>query len=313
MRIVPCVVAALTWGCTAPADRPVATSRPAEPAAIEFRVRSEFGAQSDWTAAFLERAAAALVRLMSNPQVSPPRAIDVELKRDPNLAGIGGWATADSIGFVSDQWPAEANRYWILAHELSNLFAHHYGGAGGYPSDWWSNGRSPFPEYLSCVVMSEAGYPEESVWRKVINKGKPDHDLYWHLHERHGFALFARFFQLLRADAIDLGAIGKPWPAADETRSAYAIAYLSLAAGENLAGEFRRAGVGREPPDWRDRHRDLPFEAYEVTDDEVDSLMRRRGHLFGRNRHDPALQGQRQRFRLGLASNTPAVATRRHP
>lgn len=127
-----------------------------EPAAPqpEFRITSEYGEESAWVPAFLDRAAGVLTRLMDAPGVPPPRTIDVTLKKDPQNMGVGGWASPTAIGFTSSSWPDEQWRHWILVHELVNLYAAHYGGAGGYPSDWWSNGRSPFPSYACCLVLA---------------------------------------------------------------------------------------------------------------------------------------------------------------
>ena len=61
------------------------------------------------------------------------------------------------------------------------------------------------------------------------------------------FAIFASFFSLIRNDGIDLGKIGTPWPAPDARRSTWTIAYLSLAAGKNLAPLFREYGIGTSP------------------------------------------------------------------
>lgn len=283
---------------TAVSEVPSASMETVAPA-VDFNITSEFGAESEWTEDYLQKCASALIGLMDNAHVQPPSFVTVELRRDPNLPGIGGWASAQGIGFVSDQWPAGADRYWILAHELANLFAHHYAGGGGFPSDFWSNGRSPFPEYVSCLVMRRAGYPEEAIWRKVINKGKPDHDLYWRLDGDYGFSLFSRFFKLLQADGVVLGDIGAAWPAPDRTRSLYTIAYLSIAADEKLAPLFRGAGVGTEPADWNGRHPDIPFEEYEIGDAAVERIMKLRAELFSRQLHGANLEVRRRRFRQG--------------
>jgi hypothetical protein len=251
-----------------------APQRAAHAAATQFTITSDFGEESAWVEPYLHEVGRALVRLMDAPEIAPPETIHVDLRRDPNLPGLGGYATPDRVAFVSDQWPKDANRLWIIAHEMANLYAHRYAAGGGFPSDFWSNGRSPFPEYVSCIVLREAGYPEEAVWRKVTQKGKPDHDLYWRLDERYGFDLFARFFKLLREDGVVINDLGdQPWPAPDRARSLATIGYLSIAAGSNLAPLFRAAGVGREPEDWRDRHPEIEFREYSISDAEVEEFI----------------------------------------
>jgi hypothetical protein len=273
----------------------------AKPSPTTFTIRSEFGAESAWVEDYLHRATRVLVRMFDAPDVAPPKAISVELKKDPKSQGVGGWASPTALGFSSNLWPDEPYRHWILVHELLNLYAAHYGGAGGYPSDWWSNGRSPFPTYACCLVLAQLGLIEDAAWLKGTKKGQRDHDLYWALHRRHGFELFARFFRLVRADGIDLGKIGAPWPRADERRSLYTVAYLSLAAGENLASVVAEHGVGKKPSDWDAIHPDKPFTEYEVTAAEVEALLAVRKRLFG----PPApastkkLEAERDRFRSG--------------
>lgn len=285
--------------CTSPGDHAGNTPTSAAPQ-ISFVITSDFAEDSAWLEPYLHDVAGALVRLMDSPNVMPPATIRVEVLRDANLPGIGGYATPEAIGFVSDMWPKEAHRLWIVAHEMANLFAHHYASGGGFPSDFWSNGRSPFPEYVSCIVMREAGYPEEAVWRKVVNKGKPDHDLYWRLDREHGFALFAHFFRLLRDDGVVIGDLGdEPWPAPDRTRSLFTIGYLSIAAGCNLAPMFHAAGVGREPNDWQERHPEIEFLEYTVTGADIEAFMKTREHVMGAD----ADQHVREAFRQGRIAN----------
>ena len=148
--------------------------------------------------------------------------------------------------------------------------------------------------------MAHLGYVEDAAWRKSMSRGKADHALYWTLHREHGFELFARFFALLRSDGVDLGRIGKTWPNADEARSAYAIAYLSLAAGQNLADVVRAAGVGDAPADWSAIHPDKPFRPYVVTATEVQGILDTRERLFGQGASEVP-EDEVTRFRAGGA------------
>lgn len=268
-------------------------------AADRFIVESEFGEESAWTEPYLDKVHKTLVRLMDNKKVAPPQGIHVSLKKDPTLQGIGGFAGPASIGFVSDCWQRDRDRLWIVAHELTNLFAHHYGGAGGYPADWWANGRSPFPEYVSCLVMEKLGEKDAAAYRRSVSRGKPDHDLYWKLHERFGFKLFSRFFALVQADGIDMGKIGAPWPHPDERRSTYTIAYLSLAAGSNLADLCLEHRIGREPDDWSRIHPEIPFQQYSVSTEEVETILAVREFLFSSKSRGKGAEHLRQLFRTG--------------
>lgn len=214
--------------------------------------------------------------MLAPPNIQYPKQINVRIKKDPKIKGISGFAsnTNNLIGFASHVWPNEKHRRWIIIHELVNLLSSYYG-YGGFPSDWWSNGRSPFPEYVSCLIMQKLGAPEDATWRRNVHKHKKDHQLYWKLHERYGVKLFQDFFTLLRRDKIDLRSIGKPWPHPDKTRSLYAIAYLSLAAKTNLTDLFKRYDIGKRPADWHKRHPEIPFKAYQITKKEVEKMIKK--------------------------------------
>lgn len=264
-----------------------------------FEVRSDFDAEGAWVTEYLTKVHAQLVKLMDNAAVEPPTGIAIALRRDVALRGVAGAATARTLTFTSDQWPKDQWRMWIVAHEMANLFAHHYAGAGGYPSDWWANGRSPFPVYAAAIVAERLGENETARWLKTVDAEKPDQKLFWKLHERGGFKTFSRFFKLLREDGVDLARIGQPWPAADERRSTWAAAYLSMAAGTNLAALLREHGVGSEPADWKARHPNLPFQPYVLTDSAVGDVMEVRAHLFGSKSAGRALEVLRAAFRRG--------------
>jgi hypothetical protein len=203
---VALLVACVALGaCGAPELRRQPAARSAS--GVTFLVTSEFGSESDWVLAHVQASADALVRLMDDPAVEPPRLVAITLEQDPDAEYLGGWSTPTAVGFVSDQWPKEAQRLWILTHELVNLFAAHYAGSGGFPSDWWSNGRSPFPVYVVGLVFGELGLTAEADWLRSTVADQRDHELYWALHERFGFTPFARMLTMVRADRLDLGVI----------------------------------------------------------------------------------------------------------
>jgi hypothetical protein len=64
--------------------------------------------------------------------------------------------------------------------------------------------------------------------------------------EEFGWAYFKSFFARVKADGMDWGAVGAN-PSANKTN--YVLAYLSLAAGRNLAADFRNASVDGADPE----------------------------------------------------------------
>jgi hypothetical protein len=303
------LLALASCGAVSGSNRAAPAERAAEPAGrlladagasgIDWRFESGFGDEAEWVRPHLEASARVLIRLLGSEQRPPPTRIAVTLEHDPEADTLSGWATSDGVGFRSDQWPEDSWRLWISTHELTNLFAAHYACGGGFPSDWWSNGRSPFPIYVTGLVLQELDHPEVAAWLRALNASQPDHELYWHLHERHGFELFADALAMLRHDGVDLGEIEPPWPWPSARRSTYTVAYLSLAAGEDLTATVSSFGVGREPPDWRDNHLQIPFEEYTLDPAEVAAVMRAREQLFGTRGSSEELERAREAFRAG--------------
>jgi hypothetical protein len=238
-----------------------------------FRIRTDFPEEKPWIEQHLKNSSDVLIHLFNNPEISPPASIKVTIQKDSIINGVAGAATPKTLFFQSDQWPKDRYRLWILAHELSNIFAAHYG-CGSYPSDWWSDDRSPFPGYVSCLILEKLGYKQESLWLRNVQADMPDNELYWGLHEKYGFGIFERFFKLIKADKLDLSVIGKPWPQADHDRSLYTAAYLSMAAGVNITNMLIEHNIGKKPSDWDVRHPDVPFIEYSLDPEQVQRIIR---------------------------------------
>lgn len=272
------------------ADAAAATER------VLFDIRSDFpSAEVRWVKPFLRRSLETVDGFFNNELTRYPERIRVTLRRDARLRGLKGSANRgrNELRVTTNLWQEDRYRRWIVLHELVNLLVAHYGSPGGYPSDWWSNGSSPFPLFVTGAALRRMGYADDAVWLREAHGGRPDHELYWVLHERYGMGLFRRFFRLLKRDGVELGDIGERWPRPDRRRALYTLGYLSLAAGENLAPLARRWGVGERPADWRKRHPEIPFVPYVVGDEEVERFMALRRRLFGPDR--PA-GDERERF-----------------
>ncbi|MFK7768278.1 MAG: hypothetical protein AB8B55_13725 [Mariniblastus sp.] len=83
--------------------------------------------------------------------------------------------------------------------------------------------------------------------------------------------------------------VGKDeYPAPDECRSAYTLAYLSIAAGDNLAPITREHGIGKKPNDWDECHAELgEFVQYSISDAEVARAIESRQQFFESNDRTP--------------------------
>lgn len=242
---------------------------------IKFEVRSDFPSQNQWVKKLLIKSSAELNKMFLNENVPLPKKILVTIKKDSRLKGIAGNASRynNSINFKSNMWQKDKYRTWIIIHELTNLLSSYYG-CNGYPSDWWANGRSPFPEYTSILIMQRLGLKKEALWRKNVHKDKEDHKFYWVLDKQFGSKVFKKFFYLIKKNNIELNKIGKPWPHPDKQRSLTALALLSAAAGKNMANLAKAHNIGEKPKDWERRHPEIKFIPYTVSSEEINEKLK---------------------------------------
>lgn len=251
---------------------------------IQFEIKTDFPKQNIWVKPLLIKSSKILNQLFLNKNVQIPNKIIVRIKKNRNLKGIGGNArkSDNSINFKSNLWQDDKYRRWIMIHELVNLLVSYYG-SGAYPSDWWSNGRSPFPLYATAITLQKMGYKKDYLWLRNTDKNKPDQQFYWSMHKQYGTKLFKEFFHLLKNDDINLSKIGKKWPHPDKIRSLYTLTYLSLAAKKNLSKIARYYKIGKKPSDWHKRHPKIKFEEYLILKNEINEISELRKKLFMKN------------------------------
>ena len=145
-------------------------------------------------------------------------------------------------------WDTKIHR--LITHELVNAFV---GKAvpGGWPTDWWVNHRSPFPNAVKPYVYKEMGRIEDfqRLQKMADDAGWKDYSQYLFFKElldEQGLDLYKRMFAAMREDGIDnLDNIG---PNPSVILSHYVAAYLSIAAGRNLADEMNAKNLGQYVP-----------------------------------------------------------------
>ena len=241
-----------------------------------FKIISDFPNETIWVKSLLTKSLKELNTMFLNPYTNLPKQIIVTIKRNSKLNSIRANASRNnnSINFTSNIWQKDKYRIWILVHELTNLLSSYYG-TNSYPSDWWANGRSPFPEYISVKIMEKLGLKKEAIWRKKVHINKPDHKFYWDLDRRFGLSVFKRFFLLIKTNNINLSKIGKPWPSPDKNRSLTSLALLSIAAKKNLANLASHYKIGQKPKDWYKRHPEINFLTYRISKEEINTEISR--------------------------------------
>jgi hypothetical protein len=246
---------------------------------IEFVPYIAFQDDQSWTLAFLFDASEVLQELFVVPPERLPPAIDVkiDITASPVLSGSASYQKPPNhsrLTFRSNLWPKEKHRLWILTHELTNIYLA-AGGSNCSPSDWWSNGRSPFPEFVSSIVLEKLGYKSEAEWRKSVNHGKNDYALFWKLYNEYGFKIYREYLSLVRKYDVNFCVLGDPWPSPSKERSLYSGALLSIAANTNLAPVLSNYGVGNEPDDWKQRHPEIEFREYKITSSDIEKTIER--------------------------------------
>jgi hypothetical protein len=155
--------------------------------------------------------------------------------------------------------------YLLPMHETVNTLTGQIGG-GGWPTDWWADHRSPFPNAMDEQIMRYIGTNQNN--QTVLNAASAQHErfadpkqsgfdseiaMFDNFFSRFGgFPTFARFFSLVRNDGIQWVPVAQdPTYTPDNNTSPllseYVIAYLSLAFGttSDLTQKFINAGVGK--------------------------------------------------------------------
>jgi hypothetical protein len=142
------------------------------------------------------------------------------------------------IGVSYDAFYNEANGikgYWgyvLVTHEMVNLLTGQIV-SGGWPVDWWADHRSPFP-MMTAVQTEYALVPNVGVFHAQQLNG-PHGQMFVHLKDQYGWALFRRAFSMAIHDKMNWDNIGLN-PSA--LRTNYVCAYLQMAAPESLARYF---------------------------------------------------------------------------
>jgi hypothetical protein len=147
--------------------------------------------------------------------------------------------------------------YLLTLHEAINVWTGTV--SSGWPTDWWADHRSPFPNSMDYHVMQTAGTADNDA--ALLAAAKAQHEefgipgvarydtevaMFDDLFDKYGgFEGLQRIFKLIEADGAHWDDLGDN-PSA--LRSHYVIAYLQLGLGTTTdltASTFTAAGVGK--------------------------------------------------------------------
>jgi hypothetical protein len=156
--------------------------------------------------------------------------------------------------------------YLLVLHEFVNQWTGLV--TGGWPTDWWADHRSPFPNSMDEQIMRALGETAAADIQhgRFSDPQSGDYDpevvMFNEHFDAYGFAGLARAFALIRADGLKWFDLRDPPNYTDQTTfvsgnpsallSSYVTAYLSLGAGVNVTDAFVARTVGQKPPSWTD-------------------------------------------------------------
>jgi hypothetical protein len=159
----------------------------------------------------------------------------------------GGFAGGGDVGYSDGDFMDDGAMDWVRGVVIGEVVNGVTGAVSSdWPRDWWADTAWYFPGFVAVDVLKEV---------------KPDHALKWETTEKYptypvyvlykallmekGWDVYRKLFASIKADKIDWSKIGGN-PSSIKTN--YVIAYLSLAAGENLGARFVTAKVAGSDP-----------------------------------------------------------------
>lgn len=202
----------------------------------------------------------------------------------PSNFGPGVRVTGDAFwnefGGVQGYWG-----YLLTLHEFVNQWTGLV--TGGWPTDWWADHRSPFPNAMDYRVFDDLGYPAvaEVHRNRFIVPGTDGYDEQVVLFgetlfnlPNFGFEGYSRSFALIQADQMSWSKLRDPPNYQEQTQfgsgnpssllSEYIIAYISLGAGSDQTQSFLDTGIGQQPSNWIDP----PWQTYTASSQAVGDI-----------------------------------------
>jgi hypothetical protein len=158
----------------------------------------------------------------------------------------GGWAGGGDVGYNSGNFESDGGMAWTRGVVIGEVVNGVTGAVTSeWPRDWWADTAWYFPGFVAVDVMKEV-VPEHATKWETDEKypSYPVYMLYKALLAEQGWAIYQRLFQQVKDDKLDLSKIGAN-PSAIKTN--YTVAYISLAARQNLATRFMAAKVAADP------------------------------------------------------------------
>jgi hypothetical protein len=129
--------------------------------------------------------------------------------------------------------------------------------SGGWPTDWWADHQSAFPNLMDFHIMNTVGVDNNdqnlikaaAAQKKRFYPGGDSSDpkvvaldnVFMLMPGGDGYAGFSHMFAMVTADGMKWDGLGVPNP--DVKRSEYVVAYMSLAAGQSVLKTLQGPGA----------------------------------------------------------------------
>jgi hypothetical protein len=167
--------------------------------------------------------------------------------------------------------------YLFIVHEFVNQWTGLAINGGGWPTDWWANHRSPFPNAMDPIILAELGQTDAAKAQKArFVPGGDSADvqvpLFTEIFDTFGgWPMLRTFFAMLKNDGMQWQSLRDPPNFTQQTQfvsgnpspllANYVVAYMNLATGADLKSRFDAADIGTAPPNWDNS---TPFKTYHL-------------------------------------------------
>jgi MYXO-CTERM domain-containing protein len=178
----------------------------------------------------------------------------------------GGAHTGTSCGMLGDGVAYDAFKgsaygatgfwgYLLALHEAINDWTGM--ASGGWPTDWWADHQSAFPNLMDFHIMNTIGVENNdqnlikaaAAQKKRFYPGGDSSDpkvvaldnVFTLMPNGDGYAGFSHMFAMVTGDGIRWDGLGVPNP--DVKRSEYVVAYMGLAAGQSVLKTLQGPGA----------------------------------------------------------------------
>jgi hypothetical protein len=160
-----------------------------------------------------------------------------------NDPGLLGWAGGGHVGYGYGCFKDASSMSWlqgVLCGEMCNNCTGLV--TAGWPRNWWADDVWYFPGFVAIDVMKEIIDTATAVAWMTSERYPtyPVFNIYMALLKEFGWPVFQNLMHMITADKMVLGNVGAN---PSKILTDYTIAYISIAAGRNMANDWKNAKI----------------------------------------------------------------------